>query len=250
MLNDDQFIDVFHAGRKIDPPHLVPHPDSHLQPTNDPTFHEALTRTDVPDGVHLGSVTYGEIPWNSKELTTTGDYVSSTMDRRFSDKTIFTGTPHSVGAVHADFVHHYRVPKSSISAEIYGDDDITIAPSRSSGDRPTLWESIPLRRSQVHKMGKVVQMRNAMEGPGEISHVIPKDSFDKLGIQFVGTYRAQDWADKYRDQIDNMSPDNAVKMDQDRYFNDRLAAVKAKISRRTTSEPKRQEVPGQLQMDI
>jgi hypothetical protein len=218
-----------------------------------PTQQFILRNTDFPEGESMVSKdTFSGMYGGG--LSTTADYVSSGSDRaEFADKTIFTGTPHTVGAMiqgeqgtdaegGRNYVHHYRVPTSSISPEIYADDDAYRTPTLSSGATPTLWESIPLRRSQVHKMQKVVQMRNNVEGPGEISHVIPKEHMGKLGIQFVGTSATADWNKRYGSQSTEPSSDNPVSGTGD--------VRKSVTVSDNQEEPRRKELPGQLQLDI
>jgi hypothetical protein len=82
------------------------------------------------------------------------------------------------------YKHRYRVPKSSIGPEVFGDDDIGMS-SAIRGASPTA--HVPLRRSEVLQAGVVRQMQNNFETNPLTNLVFAKDHMKKLGIQFAGT---------------------------------------------------------------
>ena len=120
-----------------------------------------------------------------------------------ADSAFFAGTRESAldrAIIGREFMHSYRVPKSAMSEELYGDDHMEVAqsvkPERietmlyADGDQPSLWQTTPVSISDAVKRSKVLRYKNAYEDAGSTSFVIPQgDSMQKLGVEYLGMER-------------------------------------------------------------
>jgi hypothetical protein len=176
-LNGQQFaktqrdIEVYHGTPSMDAPHERPHPswganERHVKDQREYT-ETRLASDDRGDG------------WS---------------DRAWGDEVIFTGTREAaqtrLPSNRPGYLHKYIIPAHAISPVVYGDDDMD-DPELGGGPapevkQPGLWESLPLRRREVAKEGRVFQMRNSIEDAGSISHVIPKAKMGELGVRYAG----------------------------------------------------------------
>ena len=112
---------------------------------------------------------------------------------------IFGGTKESAldrSEVDVDrpYLHHYRIPRSMLRPEIWGDDlhepdkkwSMENVHHLADDPGPTLWEDVPADPDSV-KQGEVMQYRNHHEDKGSISYIIHKQDTLRGGpISYVG----------------------------------------------------------------
>lgn len=89
-------------------------------------------------------------------------------------------------------VHHYRVPQSLMSGEVWGDDFLASGYNRVhdragiAGDNPGLWEGIPVNPGEAAQRNVVTRYRNMVEDEGSISVVMPRHLIASGKIQYMG----------------------------------------------------------------
>jgi hypothetical protein len=179
-LNNDQFETVYHSSYDKTPPHMM---DIHPNIMSDTAF-AGKSREELPD-------------WANREADAFfAGTVTSAADRAQ------TGRP---------FMHRYRVPRSAMSAELYGDDHmyaidafISENPEKSKSDRaladrtrakslyaksdqPELWQTTPVSKQEAVGRGTVLRYRNMYEDAGNDSMLIPKSAMRDRGVEFLGT---------------------------------------------------------------
>lgn len=162
-LGRNQFIDVHHLSINPEPPHAVDH------------------------------------PFAAKRAARYKD--TSFDDRVHSNDVIFTGTGNTIKDIGPDsdpggprrYMHSYRVPMGAMEPTVQGDDDYpqihlpsSLALKAANVDAPQLFESLPASRKEVSQRGRVQPYRNALEGKGNLSFILPKHHLDSLGVQYLG----------------------------------------------------------------
>lgn len=163
----DQFKTIYHLSESATPPHTVDHPQYGILDDED-----LSTRRQGSNDVLFGT----------EEKTLTG------LGRR-------------------SFAHRYRVPTSSISPEIYSDDDNQIDQDDSFAittpswqKRPQLWQQLPASRLDALRRKTVVRFINeaeSVETSGGLVHyppsyILPKPHMDELGIKYEGVEEVHD----------------------------------------------------------
>lgn len=161
---EPEFIDVYHASDRMDPPHQIP---------------------------------------RSQET----DYAGRSTG---ADDHLFVGDRTTVDDFYRPYIHHYRLPKSSIHPVTYSDDnayDVNEWKTRTPGheeamsnriglmETPTLWHSFAASRRSPALLKKAVPYTNLSEGidigkEGDerfaTSYILPKGHMDELDIKYMG----------------------------------------------------------------
>lgn len=158
-LNNDQFRTVYHASYDAAPPHTV-------------DVHPAFADEDRE--------TLSE--WKNREADAMfAGTVESAADRAMTGRS---------------YIHRYRVPKTSLSEELYGDDHMYAEPNNraeinraiyAKGNQPELWQTTPVTKKEAVNRGSVLRYTNMFEDPGKESVVIPKSAMKDKGVEFLGT---------------------------------------------------------------
>lgn len=114
------------------------------------------------------------------------------------------------------YAHRYRVPVSSISPELFSDDDDDLFGAPTTPDwqkRPQLWQQLPASRLDALRRKTVVRFVNGAENVdttgGQIwnppSYIIPKPHMKELGIEYEGVEKVhgpiQEDADVVEDRV-------------------------------------------------
>lgn len=103
---------------------------------------------------------------------------------------LFAGTRKAaVSRIGRDWLHSYRIPKSMIRPETWGDDmklpEDGIYTWSQTGEQPELFEMLPADTSLVNPK-TAIKFRNAVEDYGSISHVFHKGSVHSGLIKYLG----------------------------------------------------------------
>lgn len=178
VINQNQFIDVFHASHEDTPPHLV-------------------TGGRIPaENLHL--YLRDEDSDRTYSTDTGGFGIADQQRERYSRNVLYTGDASAamdfVANNGRNYIHHYRIPHSALSGIRFGDDMATTdhLPHQDAhyGDRqPSLFESVPLSNRHVVASGRVSEYVNRLEGTSNrIGHVIPIHKMNDLGIEWAGVH--------------------------------------------------------------
>lgn len=103
---------------------------------------------------------------------------------------LFAGTRRAaVSRSSRDWLHSYRIPKSMIRPETWGDDlkdpKSGIYTWSQTGEQPELFEMLPADTSLVNPK-TVIKYRNSVEDSGSISHIFHKGSVHSGLIKYLG----------------------------------------------------------------
>lgn len=160
----DQFKTIYHISESATPPHTVDHPDYGI-----------IDERNVPE------------------------------KRKGSNDVIFGTEEKALGGMGGrKYAHRYKVPVSSISSELYADDDMyeegtPILPKWQKS--PQLWQQVPASRLDALRQKQVIRFVNNAEtvftkDGDEIrntqSYILPKPHMGELGITYEGVEESYD----------------------------------------------------------